>query len=696
MAYLSLQSLVARGLAANKDYTSLTVATNGDIYAQDTYRGMYVCSGGVGNFTYQDILGAIPPALNLASSPNGDVFGLYNSGVEIYKRTGSAGNFALHATAPARPGSGGWTSICIANNTDLYITGWDEGIRYQPLSSGGFSGRLVPILTVPGGGSLAADTAGNVFALVTIGGLWKQTGGVGSFVEASLSETKPWSGITILPNGDKYLIESGGVWKQVGDGPLERIVDPADPRNVGWNAITSSPDGSAIYVSNYSNVFLLDIPNNPPVIETVALTTPRCVDVAFSEAIVVSGEATPFSFSIENGSLPDGVALNPSTGNVEGTPTLTGTFVFDYVVVDTDLTEVRKTFTIEVVNCTREAYKEYTLVVPDCAIASNEGYKTYTLVVSPCVIDITIGQTEFNVCYNSSFYHKLAASGGIAPYTYSFPTGGLPPSLILNGDEILGVVSQQGPTTAVLRVTDAVDTVKDFVLTFNIPYALALNSALILPAVPTEYYEQQLVITGLEPGEGSITLDPVQLPAGLTYDDVTHTISGTTLQEGTFSILTILSNGVCSNEYRFNLRVYKLQLEPYALCVYPNLPFYTRLTTLNGVSPFTWSVVGDPLPDYLVLNTLTGEITGSAATEEVVYTGVRVVDGLGSSTEVDLTVTVSSLCGEMGGIVLPPDFPPVAPGRAPWIPSLQSKSTLVAANYFSDNLIKYLPNMYEE
>ena len=53
----------------------------------------------------------------------------------------------------------------------------------------------------------------------------------------------------------------------------------------------------------------------------------------FSVNLAASGTA-PYTWRITSGFLPDGLSLNPSTGQVSGTPTSLGTFNFSYAVQD--------------------------------------------------------------------------------------------------------------------------------------------------------------------------------------------------------------------------------------------------------------------------------------------------------------------------------------------------------------------------
>ena len=58
---------------------------------------------------------------------------------------------------------------------------------------------------------------------------------------------------------------------------------------------------------------------------------------SYNTVLAVSGGSAPYQFTITSGNLPTGMKLNPSTGSISGTPTVSGTYVFEVKVTDSPL-----------------------------------------------------------------------------------------------------------------------------------------------------------------------------------------------------------------------------------------------------------------------------------------------------------------------------------------------------------------------
>ena len=74
-------------------------------------------------------------------------------------------------------------------------------------------------------------------------------------------------------------------------------------------------------------------PASPLSISTLSLAAGK-VRTAYSQALTAIGGTIPYSWSITAGSLPSGIALNPSTGVIWGTPTIQGKYTFTVQVAD--------------------------------------------------------------------------------------------------------------------------------------------------------------------------------------------------------------------------------------------------------------------------------------------------------------------------------------------------------------------------
>jgi uncharacterized delta-60 repeat protein len=76
--------------------------------------------------------------------------------------------------------------------------------------------------------------------------------------------------------------------------------------------------------------------NALPVITTLSSLPNGSVGSNYSTKLKTSGGTTPLSWSVTGGSLPQGLSLNGSSGNISGKPTMAGNYSFTVQVQDTN------------------------------------------------------------------------------------------------------------------------------------------------------------------------------------------------------------------------------------------------------------------------------------------------------------------------------------------------------------------------
>jgi hypothetical protein len=332
------------------------------------------------------------------------------------------------------------------------------------------------------------------------------------------------------------------------------------------------------------------------------------LNVAYSGSLTVAGGSTPYTWTATG--LPPGLSLDPAclgtklqTCAIKGTPTQTGTFTATVKVLDGE--------------------------------KGNPAVATAVLGITVFQSQLTIGGTlpagQEGVPYNSS----LAASGGVAPYTWSISSGNLPPGLSLDPATctkssvpcvVSGTPSTPGPYNFTVQVTDSGSPQQPASAPFSI--LISFNPLVIttasLPAglVGVPYSATLMATGGLKPytwciieASGSCDNGAGILPAGLTLDPGRGVISGTPTSQGTSSFnVQAQDSGTPQQTVR--------STSPLSIAI-------TSLdnSTLNGNYVFTFSGYSDGMP--------------------VMMAGSFVADGTGTLTSGVLDYNDGS--GEPGG-----------------------------------------------
>lgn len=158
------------------------------------------------------------------------------------------------------------------------------------------------------------------------------------------------------------------------------------------------------------------------------------VNRRFSQTLQASGGVIPFTWRIQSGALPDGLDLNSTTGEISGTPTLSGDETFTIQVTDARGQTATRSLSMTI-NSTDSDISILTSALPN-AVAGRPLTR--------------------QVC-GLSFSGQIQATGGKPPYNWSVSTGSLPSGLSLNSStgEITGSPSSAGAQTFTVRVRDS-------------------------------------------------------------------------------------------------------------------------------------------------------------------------------------------------------------------------------------------------
>jgi hypothetical protein len=238
--------------------------------------------------------------------------------------------------------------------------------------------------------------------------------------------------------------------------------------------------------------------NSTPSTPVITTTSPpdATLGASYSAPLAASGGVTPYAWTISQGSLPAGLALNSASGLISGTPTALGTSSFTVQVADAESPPASATAQLSILvglppQITSPVGASFTVgkagtftvtasgfptpnlslvdvVAPPAGVTfTDNGNGTATIGGTPAagtagVYDLTIraqnGSSYTEVAYQgftltvnslltppvvsttslpgatvgASYSAPLAASGGVTPYAWTISQGSLPAGLALN------------------------------------------------------------------------------------------------------------------------------------------------------------------------------------------------------------------------------------------------------------------------
>lgn len=321
--------------------------------------------------------------------------------------------------------------------------------------------------------------------------------------------------------------------------------------------------------------------------------------VSYSYPLVVTGGTSPYTFAISSGSLPSGVNINPSSGTLSGTPSVTTAGQsFAFTVTTTDAGN-------------QTASKTYTATVASSTAAS--------LVIASTTIPAPTAGTPYVAA--------ISVSGGTPNYTYTLSSGSLPTGLTLSASSglITGTPLHATKGSAFLFTVQVTDTTnlttsasyQGFVGT----YTTTISPATLPAAIPSANYNGFISTTG---GQAPYiySLTSGALPSGLTLNAATGVISGTVSESEAgitrnFTILSVDVNNVqTSSAYALTTNNFSVSITNSTLANAIEGSAYSNgssaISATGGTGPYSFQYSGN-LPSGIGL-TSSGTFFGTAAT----------------------------------------------------------------------------------
>jgi len=646
----------AQSATANLNITinaQLVIQTTGPLpqgVVNTAYPGVTLqATGGVTPYTWS-YTGNLPPGLSLSSS-TGAITGTPTA-------TGTF-SFTAKVTDSGNPQQSATANFSITINSQLAITttslanGVVSASYNQTLQA---TGGITPYTwsytgNLPPGLSLNAST-GAITGTPTSAGTFNFTAKVTDSESPAQSVTANLS-ITViaqlviqtsnpLPQG-VINTQYAGVTLQAAGGvtPYSWSISAGNlPPGLSLNSSTGLISGTPTATGTYNFTAKVTDSGNPQQVATQALTIiingalqitttqlpSGVLNQSYSASVTATGGIQPYSWTISAGSLPAGLSLNGSTGQITGTPTALGTSNFTVKVTDSESPAVSVTANLSITINNSQPLQVTTTGLPTGVIGAP---------------------------YNNAY---LQATGGTPPYTWSISAGSLPPGLSLTAStgQISGTPTTTGTYNFTAKVVDSSNPQQS--ATANL--SITINPALTITTtsvpggtVGTSYNQNVQASGGVQPYNWSILNGSLPPGLSLSTNNNVGNISGIPTTTGTynFTIQVTDNDGDTASE---GLSISISQGQPLAITT-TSLPggdkdwyYNSYLNASGGVPPYTWSVQSGSLPGGISLNSQSGDISGSPTATGTSDFTIAVTDS--ENPAVTATASLSIAVGDCG------------------------------------------------
>lgn len=696
------------------DGLSVTTTTLDDWTAsQDGYVAALEAAGGTEPYSWEVIEGSFPNGLTLDES-SGVITGVptdsgtYSFTVAVTDDDGTVATQDLILTVNDQPEISSLPELADGVVDVSYDEQLSADAGTAPVSWNVIDGELPPGLT------LSAD--GVLSGLPTASGEYTFT------VEAEDAAGATTTQEVVLVIGDVLMVDTTelDVWTVGQDGYDQTIAVSGGTEPYTW-AATGLPEGLKLNESTGEltgeptqtgefsvTLTVVDADGTEQsheytliVNDELELTTPadlsRAVDgVEYSEQLDLAGGTGPFTWTIADGDLPDGLELNPETGEISGEPTAEGEFTFIVEVTDGTGATATETYTITVeegLTLTTTTLSEWTVDQPNYSqlleasggtlpytwsadglpdgleldestgIISGEPTETGSFDVTVTVTDGdgTTAEQTLTIHINDepsqlqpgaiddpvsgvAYSEQLTVADGTAPVTWEVTDGDLPAGLMLSDDGLLsGTPTEAGEFTFTVEATDIAGATTTREYTVTVGDELTMETADVSDWTVDEGYDQPIEVSGgTEPHTWNVTAGA--LPPGLELDVDTGELTGTPTAPGTYTFTITVTDGDGTQVARSFIITSNEQPTITSPADLPraveDVVYSEPLAYQGGTQPFTWEVVAGDLPDGVTLNEETGELTGTPTTAGEFTFTIEVTDAAGATTTEELTLVV--------------------------------------------------------
>jgi len=244
---------------------------------------------------------------------------------------------------------------------------------------------------------------------------------------------------------------------------------------------------------------------------------------AYSAAVTATYGTAPFTWSVDSSSaspLPAGLAIDPGTGIVSGTPTTSGNFTITFKVVDSSSTP-------------QTSKQNVTLLI--------DNQFTFSAVPSASIVEYQPANTP-----------PVYVFGGVPPYKFSITQGTLPPGLRLTGSGYLtGAPTALGTYTFVLQAQDSYSSPESLTQSITLtvtpaPLVLSYTFSGVKITLNKPFSESLVATGGTPPYLFQISFGA--LPYGLSLTDpVNGVVSGTPTRSGAYNFTVAVTDAASTN-----------------------------------------------------------------------------------------------------------------------------------------------------